>query len=138
MFELILSLLFISLFVFFFVSNAKLKMNNRKLKTMIIQLEIDKKAIADKLSTLDIGNVAHEEGFVRFLTMSRDWAYTYIEDVQSAIKQFKDTAGPQIDHYKKYGDVMWTPLHDQFQKVTEAYDNLIKVLPEDEKDEVQA
>ncbi len=137
MFDYILSTMFIIGFVYLLVSKTKLKIQNNKLKLMIVQSEIDKKALSDKLSTVSLSETSHEEAFVKFLGQSREWAFKYIEDVQEAIKKFKDDAGPSIDYYKNYSDVMWTPLHDLFAKIVVAYEELIKVLPEDHiKDEV--
>jgi len=137
MFDFILSGIFIVAFVYLIVSKTKLKVQNNKLKLMIVQSEIDKKALSDRLSIVPKDQNSHEEAFVKFLGQSRDWAFKYIEDVQEAVKKFKDEAGPSIDYYRNYGEVMWTPLHELFEKVAIAYDELINVLPEDYiKDEV--
>jgi hypothetical protein len=35
-------------------------------------------------------SIEQTDGFVKFLSESRDWAFNYIEDVQSSIKSLKD------------------------------------------------
>ena len=45
----------------------------------------------------------HKENFIKFLSDSRDWAFTYIEDVQKALDKFITDVEPEIIYFEKYG-----------------------------------
>ncbi len=75
----------------------------------------------------------HKENFIKFLSDSRDWAYQYIEDVQSGLKKFADDIKPEIDYFKEYGDMnSMQPNYHSLKKISEAYDELIQFLPKEE------
>jgi hypothetical protein len=76
----------------------------------------------------------HKENFIKFLSESRDWAFNYIEDVQSVLKKFISEVQPQIDYYNEYGIVVdgIIPPHDfALKKISKELDDLKKLLPED-------
>ena len=76
----------------------------------------------------------HKENFIKFLSDSRDWAYQYIEDVQSGLKKFADSVQPEIDYFKKYGDLTsMKPNYNSLKKITEAYEELLTLLPKEEE-----
>lgn len=75
----------------------------------------------------------HKENFVKFLSESRDWAFSYIEDVQSELSKFIEDIRPEIDYFREYGDIVsMQPNYYSMKKITEAYDELVKLLPKDE------
>ncbi len=65
----------------------------RKLSAQIAQLNVDKILLLDRLEkALDAKesqSIEKTDGFIKFLSESRDWAFTYIEDVQKAIDAVK-------------------------------------------------
>ena len=74
------------------------------------------------------------EDFLKFISDSRDWAYQYIEEVQSGIKSFIDEVGPQIEYYDKYGaavDGMVAPHDFALKKISLEFKKLKNLLPED-------
>jgi type II secretory pathway pseudopilin PulG len=74
------------------------------------------------------------EDFLKFVSDSRDWAYQYIEEVQFGLKLFIDEVGPQVEHYDKYGpavDGMVAPHDFALKKISKAYKELKKLLPDD-------
>jgi hypothetical protein len=74
------------------------------------------------------------EDFLKFVSDSRDWAYQYIEEVQSGLKLFIDEVGPQVEYYDKYGsavDGMIVPHDFALKKISGAYKELKKLLPND-------
>ena len=79
----------------------------------------------------------HRENFIKFLSESRDWAFSYIEDVQSGLKKFIEEVEPQLDHYNKYGVVVegMLPPHDfALKKISKEFNDLKKLLPEESDD----
>lgn len=67
-----------------------LKQINHQLISDLLQQSVDRNAIASKLEeTVTMVNntsVEDKDGFIKFLSQSREWAFDYIEKVQAAIK----------------------------------------------------
>jgi hypothetical protein len=82
----------------------------------------------------DSDNDVHKENFIKFLSDSRDWAYEYIEDVQASISLFVSEVEPEIDYFDEYGLVGDAyPHYHSMKKISQAYKELKKVLPDGEK-----
>ena len=125
---LVVSLVFFKLII----ENAKLKIQQKELFAKSLQLVADKELLLQRIETKqDSEDIEKTEGFVKFLTQSRDWAFSYISEVQDGIHKFKTDAGPAIEYFDRYGDAIWTPLTDGMQKVSDAYKDLSKLIPED-------
>jgi hypothetical protein len=89
--------------------------------------------VNSKLETNKADEEVHKENFLKFLSDSRDWAFEYIEDVQSGLIKFVDDIKPEIDYFKEYGDVVsMQPNYYSMKKISEAYDELVKLLPKDD------
>jgi predicted PurR-regulated permease PerM len=71
------------------------------------------------------------DGFLKFVSDSRDWAFQYIEEVQSALKEFDNEVAPEFEWAKTFGMVLGETTHTiVLKKISEAYDKLKLVLPE--------
>ena len=71
------------------------------------------------------------DGFVRFISQSRDWAFEYIEEVQKALAEFDKEIAPQLEWANTYGRLAGETVHTNTIKiVSEAYDKLKTVLPQ--------
>lgn len=79
------------------------------------------------------GNIEQTEGFVKFLSESRDWAFQYIETTQSEIKKFVEIVGPQMEYYDKYGRIINSVHTKSMNKIFDAYQELVNLLPETTK-----
>ena len=109
-------------------ANVILFIDNTKLKANLNQSILDNDIIGNKLyESVANKNVEGSEGFLKFVTQSRDWAFEYIESVQSALTDFVETVGPTMEYYDKFGRINETP---SMNTVFEAYIKLIKILPE--------
>ena len=75
-----------------------------------------------------------QESFLKFVSDSREWAFQYIEDVQTHLKNFKNAVEKDINYFDKYGDVISSPHSESMKKISSSYKELIKVLPEDNDD----
>jgi predicted RNA-binding protein with PUA domain len=88
--------------------------------SLLEQAYLDKILLAEKLdrelSTKDSTKIEQTEGFVKFLSESRDWAFKYIEDVQKAILE--------LGVYEKN-----IVIDKKAPEAKRAYDNLKKFLP---------
>jgi hypothetical protein len=126
----------IFIFVFFLTTFnlTKAKRENQKLKIQIINLIQDKQALQMVLDKRDNREIEKTEGFLNFVTQSRDWAFQYIEDVQEGLNKFIKDIEPEIEYFKEYGDVIsMEPNYYSLKKITESYEELKKLLPEDEE-----
>ena len=76
----------------------------------------------------------HQENFLKFLSDSRDWAFNYIEEVQSGLNKFVSDIEPEINYFREYGDLMaMQPNYYSLKKITEAYEELKNLLPKEEE-----
>lgn len=94
-----------------------LKKSNKDLLMSALQATIDKSSISSKLqetvSMINSTNIEDKDGFIKFLSQSREWAFDYIENVQTAIESL-DVAMQKQDEVQ----------------IRESYLGLLKYLPE--------
>lgn len=107
----------------------------RGLTDLYLQSLADKALLEKKIESLyqDIENLKLQDsdGFVKFLSDSRDWAFKYIEEVQAAIAEFDKRIKPDLEWSKSFGMVLGDTAHtDVIKRISEAYDKLKLVLPE--------
>jgi hypothetical protein len=99
----------------------------------LLQAISDRQTVVDYLETEMAKSNAlqlnEDDGFVKFLSQSRDWAFQYIEDVQASLNTFVETVGPAMAYYDKYGRINESP---SMNTIFDAYQKLIEVLPENE------
>jgi hypothetical protein len=82
----------------------------------------------------DSDSDVHKENFIKFLSDSRDWAYLYIEDVQKGLSKFVYDIEPEIAYFDEYGLVGEAyPHYHSMKKISQAYKELKKLLPEEEE-----
>jgi hypothetical protein len=123
----ILSFLVIALsFIFVKVrlDTIKLAKNNLELNfenTMMLEKLVEQQDVINEIS------FKKNDDFVAFLSESRDWAFSYIEDVQTSIAKFVEKVGPVLAYYDKFGRINENP---SMNTIFDAYTDLIKVLPE--------
>jgi len=73
----------------------------------------------------------HRENFLKFLSDSRDWAFSYIENVQEGLNKFVADIDQHIAYYDEYGIVAEGTPHDfAMKKISVAYKELKTLLPE--------
>jgi hypothetical protein len=118
------------------INNLKLRSKIKKLTSQVIQISLDKAVISEELKKVldqkDSESIEQTEGFLKFISQSRDWAFDYIEQVQAALLEFKNKVEPQILYAKTYGTVSGQSPHTIIiDRISDAYENLVKVMPED-------
>jgi hypothetical protein len=111
----------------------KLKKSNLLLGELFIKnkaLEQVSFQIKNNISLSD--DVVHKENFIKFLSDSRDWAFGYIEDVQGGLTKFVEEVDPSINYFLEFSTLSeGHPLHNDIKKISIAYKDLKKFLPED-------
>ena len=76
----------------------------------------------------------HKENFIKFLSDSRDWAFSYIENVQKGLTKFVNDVDADVSYFDEYGDAlsMSRPDYPSMKNISKAYKELKTLLPEDE------
>jgi len=119
------------------INNLKLRSKTKKLTSQVIQISLDKAVISEQLKKVldqkDSESIEKSEGFLKFVSQSRDWAFDYIEQVQAALLEFRNKVEPQILYAKTYGTTVGESTHSIIvDKISDAYDDLVKIMPEDD------
>lgn len=109
------------LFLILIIDNIRIRLRYVELVSLSMQNIIDKNILENTVSK----NIpVDQEGFIKFLNQSRDWAFEYIEKTQSTIQDFSKAFGPIANSLDK---------EDSDQAVKEAlraYRDLISILPD--------
>lgn len=127
---------FIFLFFALALKNIKNSMKVSSLTKELLQSNIDKTILAEKLFEASAKNLLKKEtdsdAFLKFVSDSRDWAYQYIDDVQASLTKFISDIEPEIAYFDEYGVVGSAyPHYHSMKKISGAYKELKKLLPED-------
>jgi hypothetical protein len=114
------------------------KVNLENIAKLYMEKLIDYKILQDTLEKTYEEKMALEaeksDGFVKFLSDSRDWAFEYIENVQKSLNDFDEKVKPILEWTDKYGDVAGeSPNSKSLKKISEAYKELREVLPKNEE-----
>jgi uncharacterized membrane protein len=112
--------IFIVLFLTSLMFNITAFIKNKKLQAQAIELALEKFTVATELSKIiseqESKKIEETDGFLKFISDSRDWAFKYIEDVQKVINDLKLAI-------TKKDDV----------EIENAYNALIDFLPKEEE-----
>jgi hypothetical protein len=108
----------------------------KALSDLYMQELADRMLLQKKVEELyqDIENAKLEQtdGFLKFVSESRDWAFQYIEEVQIALSEFDKNVAPELEWAKTFGMVLGETAHTEtLRKISEAYDKLKEVLPKE-------
>jgi ABC-type uncharacterized transport system involved in gliding motility auxiliary subunit len=116
-----------ALLTLFFIVNILLSVNNKRLRKDVAQLTLDKITLYSQLDQMSVGNqnksLEQTEGFVKFISESREWAFVYIENVQEALEEYRQIA--DVVPISKDMTV------EQAEKLSKAYDKIMSFLPEE-------
>lgn len=130
----ILTIIFGVLFISFFSAYILTVKKFKALNAHVAQILLFYQMIKDDELTKDENDI-HKENFIKFLSDSREWAFSYIEEVQQGLKKFIEEIEPEIEYYNSYGIVIegMVPPHDKaLKKISEEFKELKKLLPQDE------
>lgn len=108
--ELIIFVISLVTFCLVMFDAIRLRVKAKKFQAMHVQAEVNNLILTAQLDSLsanrDATNIEQSEGFLKFVSESRDWAFEYIENVQKAIMEYdlslnKDDAVVRNEAYKK-------------------------------------
>lgn len=109
-------IILITINTFLLVKNKTLA---KKYKQLSVNYSIILMTLSEMSDTKNIKDIEQSDGFMKFVSESREWAFSYIEDVQNAMKIFEalSVTGVREEEY-------W-----------EAYEKLMSFLPKEEAPE---
>ncbi len=135
---------FATLTVCFALSHMLLLKQSIKLKKDISKLFIENTLLQEYVDLTkstktkeDSDESIHKENFIKFLSDSRDWAFSYIESVQKGLTKFVSDVDADVSHFDEYGDAisMSRPDYSSMKNISKAYKELKTLLPESELNE---
>jgi effector-binding domain-containing protein len=89
------------------------------------------KKVEELVQEIENKKLEDTDGFLKFVSDSRDWAFNYIEEVQMALLEFDNEISPQLEWATTYGALTGKTVHSgTIDKISEAYDKLKSILPE--------
>lgn len=133
MIDLVAFISFISIFFLVILDSIRTKYKLRQTKSRLLQETADRiiliNKLNDEISKGEDVSVEKTDGFLNFITQSRDWAFSYIEEVQEGISNFVSSVEDDISYLAEYSP----PIVDlEMQKrLVVAYSELKKLLPEE-------
>ena len=129
----------LTLSIFFLISYSLLlkkfiDIKNRAAKLVFDNFTLEKLIELQNDKDLKTSESIHKENFIKFVSESRDWAFSYIEEVQEGLSKFIDELEPEINYFKEYGDIgSMDPNYYSMKKFVEEYEKLKMLLPAKEK-----
>jgi len=130
----IFSVLLAAIFYFIYLS-IRYRLQRNKLfiiaNNLNNELFLQNNKITELEKQIEHLNLKESDGFVKFLSASRDWAFEYIEEVQKVLVEFDKEVAPELEWSKTFGMVLGETTHTLvLKRISEAYDKLKLVLPE--------
>jgi mannitol-specific phosphotransferase system IIBC component len=123
-------------FIALIVANISTRLQNNKLKANLTQEVIDRTIVMEEMRKLvaeiDNKNSNQNDGFLKFVSDSREAAFKYIEEVQEAINEFDQKVGPVVKHYKQTGKILERKPSELVRELTSAYDKLMASMPKED------
>lgn len=97
------------------IDDIRLRIRRLALLKLVVELNMDKMILQDEIVSKS-ATPSETEGFIKFLSESREWAFEYIEDVQKSISILSEamTSGDE-------------------QQINKAYEELVSYLPNDKE-----
>ena len=77
---------------FLTISNIRMRLKNKSLATLATQAEFDRVTVyeqAQQIFAEEHAKGSSNDGFIKFMSTSRDWTFEYIENVQRDLYELK-------------------------------------------------
>jgi hypothetical protein len=121
--ELVSFFLYTAIFFATVVFLVRMIVKNKKLRSEVVSLMVERVAFAAHIEQLETAkeseSVENTQGFLRFISESRDWAFQYIEDVQRALVEYDEALNTK-----------------DAAKINLAYKKIISLLPKENEDAI--
>lgn len=125
--EILFNVLILSTIGFLAIYSLYLSVKNKQLIVKYTQAELDRLAVytqAKEIFKAEAEKVESKDGFVKFMSQSRDWAFQYIEKVQADLYELKSSF-----ETSQKGPRTVAQTNDLNEKIRKILDN----LPKEEK-----
>ena len=122
----------VTLFAFLLINWNITRFKNTQLKSQVIDILQQNQVFKTLLDQRDSAHVEKTEGFLNFVTQSRDWAFDYIEDVQRVINKVIDDTNSTIEYHNKFASMEIEPYATQINTFATAIEELKFLLPKEE------
>jgi hypothetical protein len=134
MIELLSFISFIIVFLYLFLAYMKLRIKYFSLVSDLLESNIKNSVMMQELLNIKEKEELDGEssdGFLKFVSQSRDWAFDYIETAQDGIKEFIDSVGSDIDYMDTYRPPIIS--EEVTDRLINSYRKLKELLPEIDK-----
>lgn len=121
----IVSIAFFSLML----NNITLRFSNMKLNEELLKSFINYNIVLEKKVSQESEKIEQSDGFLKFVSDSRDWAYAYIESVQEEINDFITIVGPDIEYLESYKPPIIS--EEATDRLVIGYKKIKALIPED-------
>lgn len=121
----IVSVAFFSLML----NNITLRFANMKLNEELLKSFINYNIVLEKKVSQEAEKIEESDGFLKFVSDSRDWAYAYIESVQEEISSFITIVGPDIEYLESYKPPIIS--EEATDRLVVGYKKIKALIPED-------
>jgi hypothetical protein len=132
-FNLVFFITFIILFFIIVGDNIRVRIKNvnlgKEAEKSIIEYFILAKKYEELFKKNEEKGIEQTDGFLKFVSESRDWAFGYIEEVQKAIVKLKDESSKVNIMPKSY------LVSEELDDLRKAIAEVLKQLPEDSKND---
>jgi len=125
--EIIVATIVAIIISFLTISNIRMRLKNKSLATLATQAELDRVTVyeqAQQIFAEEHAKGSSSDGFIKFMSTSRDWAFEYIETVQRDLYELKA-------YHEFHGAAPKTVA--QANELNKIILKLIDNLPKDEK-----
>ena len=108
-----------------------------KVNKSFTKLLISYKALQDFVDSNNIEfkneDDIHKENFIKFLSDSRDWSFSYIEDVQNKINKMITDLKSDVEYFEKFESLYdGHPSYEMLTNFVKSYKELSDLLPKEE------
>jgi hypothetical protein len=105
---------------------------NKKIKVELIRVTQELAILKNLLDQKEKLASDKNDGFVKFISDSRDWAFEYIENVQQSIQKVLHDTEHTIKYHREFTSMEIEPYKTQLDTLSNAIDELKQLLPKEE------
>jgi hypothetical protein len=128
----IIAFIVVTSFAFLLINWNITRIKNTQLKLQIIDVLQQNQVFKTLLDQRDSAHVEKTEGFLNFVTQSRDWAFEYIEDVQRVINSVLTQTESTVKYHNEFSSLVIEPYKKQLDTLVNAIEELKFLLPNEE------
>lgn len=110
-------------------NNIAMRFANIKLNEELLKSFINYNIVLENKISQEADKIEESDGFLKFVSDSRDWAYAYIESVQEEISSFITIVGPDIEYLETYKPPVIS--EDVTNRLVVGYKKIKALIPDD-------